>query len=116
MRLLSRFLVPVMFFVILILVGAYVYHQAEGWRYLDSIYFTVITAATIGYGDFVPVTDAGKIFTMFFSFAGIGMAFYFFSVIGRYMFKKQLRNKLLEEGRLTKSRGVKKVKKELVES
>ena len=116
MKLLNRFLVPVMFFIILILIGAYVYHQAEEWRYLDSVYFTVITVATIGYGDFVPQTDAGKIFTMFFSFVGIGMAFYFFSVIGRYIFRKQLRDKLMEDGRLTKNRGVKKVKKELIES
>lgn len=119
MKLLSKFLVPVVIFIILIFAGAYIFQQLEkkqSLSYLDSVYFTVITIATIGYGDIVPKSDLGKIFTMCFSFLGIGMAFYFFSVIGRYIFKKQLRDKLVEEGRLTKNSGVKKVKKDLIES
>lgn len=53
--------------------GTVFYHFVEGWRWLDSLYFCVITLATVGYGDFSPKTDAGKIFTMLYVFVGIGL-------------------------------------------
>ncbi len=51
--------------------GTVFYSVVEGWRVLDSLYFTVITLTTIGYGDFSPTTDVSKIFTMFFVIAGV---------------------------------------------
>lgn len=54
-------------------IGTTFYHFVEGWRWLDSLYFCVITLATVGYGDFSPQTDAGKIFTMLYIFIGIGL-------------------------------------------
>ena len=54
-------------------VGTLFYHVAEGWRWLDSLYFCVITLATVGYGDFSPRTDMGKLFTMFYIVLGIGL-------------------------------------------
>lgn len=51
--------------------GAVFYHLVEKFSWLDSFYFTFITLATIGYGDLVPKTPAGKIFTMFYALFGI---------------------------------------------
>lgn len=56
----------------LLLIGTIFYHQVEGWSWLDSLYFCVITLATVGYGDFSPQTAAGKIFTMIYILLGIG--------------------------------------------
>lgn len=42
--------------------GTIFYHWVEGWRWLDSLYFCVITLAMVGYGDFSPKTDLGKLF------------------------------------------------------
>lgn len=57
----------------LLLVGTWVFHQVEGWTYLDSFYFSAISLATVGYGDFAPTTPAGKLLTVFYVFAGFGL-------------------------------------------
>jgi voltage-gated potassium channel len=53
--------------------GTVFYVNAEGWRWLDALYFSVVTLTTIGYGDLVPVTDGGKVFTIVYSLVGIGI-------------------------------------------
>lgn len=58
---------------LLLLVGTLVFHEVEGWAYLDSFYFSAITLATVGYGDFTPKTPAGKLLTIFYVFMGFGM-------------------------------------------
>jgi voltage-gated potassium channel len=61
---------------VLILVGAACYHILEGWPLFDALYFTVVTLTTIGYGDLVPKTDAGKAFTVVFALGGVFTLFY----------------------------------------
>jgi voltage-gated potassium channel len=55
-----------------LLSGTIFYRLAEGWRWLDSLYFSVTTLATVGLGDLTPATDAGKVFTMHFILTGVG--------------------------------------------
>jgi voltage-gated potassium channel Kch len=57
----------------IIALGTWFYWRVEGWRALDSLYFTITTLTTVGYGDFAPQTDAGKIFTIFYILVGIGL-------------------------------------------
>jgi voltage-gated potassium channel len=57
----------------LLLVGTVVFNRVEGWSYLDSFYFSAISLATVGYGDFAPHTAAGKLLTVFYVFCGIGL-------------------------------------------
>ncbi|MFA6376765.1 MAG: potassium channel family protein [Candidatus Paceibacterota bacterium] len=56
-----------------LLAGTIFYHHAEGWRYVDSFYFSVTTLTTVGYGDLVPKTDIGKLFTAFYILTGVGI-------------------------------------------
>jgi voltage-gated potassium channel len=58
--------------IVLLLGGTIFYTNVEHWKILDSFYFCVITLSTIGYGDFTPHTDLGKIFTTFYVFIGVG--------------------------------------------
>jgi len=96
MRLHKKFILASIFFLILLAGGTIIYSSVEGWNYLDSLYFTIVTITTIGYGDLFPKTDIGKIFTMFFPFIGIATVFYFFSIIGKYVFRKAFENKIEE--------------------
>jgi len=59
--------------ILLITGGTIFYHFVEKWSYLNSYYFSVVSLATVGYGDFVPKTDIGKVFTTFYILAGIGI-------------------------------------------
>lgn len=79
---------------IILLTGSYAYSLVEGWNYLDSTYFVVMTATTIGYGDFVPKTDLGKIFTIFYSFVGVASVLYFISAINEIIVKRNVEKKL----------------------
>lgn len=57
--------------VFFIAAGTVFYHFVENLRWLDSLYFTVVTLATVGYGDITPKTDVGKLFTIFYIIIGI---------------------------------------------
>ncbi|SFM29828.1 Ion channel [Methanolobus profundi] len=70
--------------------GTVVYHSVEGWRWIDSLYFSVITLTTIGYGDLAPVTDIGKIFTILYVFVGLGILLGFVNASGEYFRKQQI--------------------------
>lgn len=47
----SLFLVVLIFF---ILIPAAIYTGTETWNYRESVYFTLVTLTTVGFGDFVP--------------------------------------------------------------
>jgi len=53
--------------------GTLFYRAIEEWSWIDSFYFTVITLTTVGYGDFSPQTDIGKLFTVIYIIMGLGM-------------------------------------------
>lgn len=67
--------------IIIIFSGTLVYHYVEGWSFIDSFYFSVVTLTTIGYGDFSPQTDGGKLFTVLYIIVGIGMILSFINTI-----------------------------------
>ncbi len=67
--------------IIILITGTIFYHYIEGWSYIDAMYFSIVTLTTIGFGDFTPQTDAGKIFTIFYIIAGIGIILSFINTI-----------------------------------
>jgi large-conductance mechanosensitive channel len=89
--------------------GTFIYHDVEGWRYLDSAYFMVITATTIGYGDITPKTDLGKIITMIYSFIGVAFVLYLVTTMSHLVFERKMQEKV-EDIRKT-SAEIKKLKK-----
>jgi voltage-gated potassium channel len=57
--------------VITFVAGIVGYEVIEGWSLLDATYMTVITLATIGYGETHPLSDTGRVFTMFLIGGGL---------------------------------------------
>jgi voltage-gated potassium channel len=57
----------------IISIGTVFFHFVEGWSWLESYFFTVITISTVGYGQLVPVTPLGMIGTTVFIFVGLGV-------------------------------------------
>ncbi len=53
--------------------GTIFFHTVEGWTWIDSLYFSVMTAATIGYGDLVPTMPISKLFTVIYAIVSIGV-------------------------------------------
>ncbi|WP_018151220.1 potassium channel family protein [Leeia oryzae] len=60
----------------LVLGGAAGYMLLEHWSFFDSLYMTIITLATIGYGETHPLDTVGKIFTMILILFGSGIMVY----------------------------------------
>ncbi len=71
-RVLLLLLVPL----VLILGGTVGLHLIEGWSPFEALYFTVVTLTTIGYGDFVPKSDGGRVFVMVLVAGGVFTVFY----------------------------------------
>lgn len=69
------------YMVVNVIVGAWLYHWLEGWSWLDSFYFVVITLTTIGYGDFSPTTPLAKLITIFYSLNGVIMLLFLFDLV-----------------------------------
>lgn len=69
----------------LVAVGAWFYRTVEDLSWLDSIYFTIITLTTVGFGDITPETDAGKVFTLLYVLLGIGILVAFVTDLAGHM-------------------------------
>ena len=54
-------------FACIVIIGSYILHIVEWLSYFDAIYFSIITLASIGYGDIVPYTIMWKIVVMFYA-------------------------------------------------
>lgn len=71
-----RLIMAAFLMTMLYVVSTFFYHKIEGWSVLDSVYFVTTTFTTIGFGDHVPVTEAGKVFTIFIAWIGISTGIY----------------------------------------
>lgn len=86
---LTRVSYSVVVIVFLLVLGASFVHFVEGWRWLDSFYFATETMTTVGYGDFAPTHDATKLFLIFYMFAGISVALYALTNLGRHYIERR---------------------------
>lgn len=74
-------------FIVLLLMltsGTIFYSTVEGWSAIDSIYFSVITLTTVGYGDLHPTEPISKIFTILYICMGVGLIMTFINTLAKH--------------------------------
>ncbi|OQA92498.1 MAG: Voltage-gated potassium channel Kch [Elusimicrobia bacterium ADurb.Bin231] len=76
--------------VVLLSVGTAGYMFIEEWRFLDSLFMTVITLTTVGYGETFPLSQSGRIFTIFLILFGMSLLLYTVSSITSFFIGGEL--------------------------
>lgn len=74
--------IPIVILVLIYATSIVFFHLVEGWTFLDAAYYTTVTIATVGYGDFVPHTALGKIGAIVLIFSGVSTGLYVITHIG----------------------------------
>ena len=68
-----RFRSILVWMAILLASGTIFFSWVEGWSLLDSLYFSIVTLTTVGYGDLSPNTEVGNAFTILYIIFGMIM-------------------------------------------
>lgn len=89
LRFRNTVLFDVFLLVLVVAVGVSGYMLIEHWHFLDALFMTIITLTTIGYGETNPLSDTGRIFTIFLIAFGIGTITYTVSSITSFFLKGQ---------------------------
>ena len=74
--------------------GTIGYMWVEGLSFLDALYMTVITVATVGYGEVRPLHPEGRIFTIVLIVSAASTAAYLFTQIAQALVETSLREVL----------------------
>ncbi|TKG96039.1 two pore domain potassium channel family protein [Puteibacter caeruleilacunae] len=87
-----RFRISLVVFLVVILFSTLIFSVVEGVPIADSLYYSIVTVSTVGYGDIHPMTNMGKITSVFLIVTGVGT---FLGVVGNLsemMIKRHERN------------------------
>jgi voltage-gated potassium channel len=86
-----HFLIIVVLLVFTVTSGTIGFRVIEGWGYMDALYMTIITMATVGYQEIHPLGDAGRIFNMVLIFFGLGTTTYVAASVVQFMVEGRIR-------------------------
>lgn len=96
-----RIWVPVAILLGLIMIGTLGYMIIDSYTFIDAFYMTIITVATVGYGEVHPLSQQGKLFTIFLIITSFGTFAYAVSSITRFVvdgeFNEFFKNKKLND-------------------
>ena len=66
------------------------FHYLEGWTWFTSLWMAVVSLTTTGYGELIPATIVGKVFTMVMLMLGLGMVLYALTMIFSVLVEHQI--------------------------
>jgi len=81
--------------------GVIGYMVIEGWNFRDSLFMTVITITTVGYGEVHELTAAGEMFTIVLLIFGVGIILYLLGTTAKLLLEGELED-LIGRKRLEK--------------
>ncbi len=76
-------IIPLLSLIAITVVGTIGFHYIEGVGFSKSVYWTIVTITTVGYGDITPQTEMGRIFAIGLMIVGIGAILYTLTAVGR---------------------------------
>ncbi|MDE2793268.1 MAG: potassium channel protein [Gemmatimonadota bacterium] len=79
------------YFVVLVAAGTVGYEMIEGWSWADSFYMTIITITAVGYHEVHPLSETGRIFTVFMLVGGLTGLGAWFALITASLVRMDLR-------------------------
>jgi voltage-gated potassium channel len=80
-----RFYAPLLILLSVWVIGTIGYIVIDDYSLFDAFYMTVITVATVGYGEVAPLSHAGKLFTAFLIITSFGTFAYAVSSITKFV-------------------------------
>jgi voltage-gated potassium channel len=80
-----RFYAPLLILLSLWVIGTIGYVLIDNYNWFDAFYMTIITVATVGYGEVAPLSHAGKLFTAFLIITSFGTFAYAVSSITKFV-------------------------------
>lgn len=98
---LKELLVPILVILLILIIAFWGYIEIEGFTPLKSIYMLVTTFSMIGYGDVVPKTDLGRIFTIIIVLSGFSIGLFSIAKISTFFVEGEL-SKLLKLRKMNK--------------
>ncbi len=90
MRAKFRFLLALTFIGVVLLIGTVGFRVIEGVSWFDSFYMVVITMTAVGYGHVWPLSDAGRVFNVFFLAAAVTALFILLTTFAHTMLEFEL--------------------------
>ena len=86
--------ISLLILLLLVSLGTTGYRMIEGWRFVDALYMTVITLATVGFQEVHPLSDAGRVFTILLIIFGVTVLGYTVGKLAQIMFEGQFQRYL----------------------
>jgi voltage-gated potassium channel len=73
-------------------IGTIGYMVIEGWNFRESLYMTIITLTTVGFGEVHELSPTGEYFTIVLLIGGVGIILYVLATEARIIFEGELKD------------------------
>ncbi len=84
----TKIYVAIFMLIVLLAIGVLGFRFISDYTWIDSIYMTVITITTVGFGEVQPLDEFSKIFTVFLILTSVVIVGYAISIITEYILSK----------------------------